>query len=93
MPRDWKKLAHAGGGEQWIGAFLSGPVMPPALRPNRGPMAEPTSPFQIADFRFYWAARLASTIAQMIMVIVIGWQVYDIARATMSSRRPRSSSA
>jgi MFS family permease len=47
-------------------------------------MAEPTSPFQIADFRFYWVARLASTIAQMIMVIVIGWQVYDIARVTMS---------
>jgi MFS family permease len=47
-------------------------------------MAAPTSPFQIADFRFYWVARLASTIAQMIMVIVIGWQVYDIARASMS---------
>src|ERR1044071_10335804 len=28
-------------------------------------------------------ARLASTIAQMAMVIVIGWQVYDIARHTM----------
>jgi MFS family permease len=41
------------------------------------------SPFAIADFRFYWVARLASTIAQMTMVIVIGWQVYDIARATM----------
>ena len=26
-------------------------------------------------------ARLATTIAQMAMVIVIGWQVYDIARA------------
>ena len=47
-------------------------------------MAAPSSPFQIADFRFYWVARLASTIAQMIMVIVIGWQVYDIARTTMS---------
>ena len=38
-------------------------------------------PFRIADFRFYWAARLASTIAQMGMMLVIGWQVYDIARA------------
>jgi MFS family permease len=47
-------------------------------------MAAPTSPFQIADFRFYWVARLSSTIAQMIMVIVIGWQVYDLARASMS---------
>jgi MFS family permease len=41
------------------------------------------SPFAIADFRFYWVARLASTIAQMSMVIVIGWQVYDIARLSM----------
>src|SRR4051794_32421552 len=45
-------------------------------------MPEP-SPFAIADFRFYWVARLASTVAQMSMVIVIGWQVYDIARLTM----------
>ena len=41
------------------------------------------SPFAIADYRFYWVARLSSTIAQMSMVIVIGWQVYDIARHTM----------
>src|ERR1700704_6316416 len=41
------------------------------------------SPFSIADFRVYWVARLASTIAQMSMVIVIDWQVYDIARLTM----------
>jgi MFS family permease len=42
-------------------------------------------PFAIRDFRFYWTARLASTIAQMSMVIVIGWQVYDIARRTMDT--------
>src|ERR1044072_5052008 len=41
------------------------------------------SPFAIADFRFYWVTPLASTIAPMIMGIVIGWQVYDIARETM----------
>src|SRR5215210_578109 len=40
-------------------------------------------PFAIRDFRFYWTARLASTVAQMSMIIVIGWQVYDIARRTM----------
>jgi MFS family permease len=49
-------------------------------------MVEPRHPFAIRDFRFYWTARLASTIAQMSMVIVIGWQVYDIARHTMSTR-------
>ncbi|MBA3510868.1 MFS transporter [Sphingomonas sp.] len=41
-------------------------------------------PLKIPAFRAYWLARLASTIAQMAMVIVIGWQVYDIARQTMS---------
>jgi MFS family permease len=46
----------------------------------------PAHPFSVPDFRFYWTARLASTVAQMAMVIVIGWQVYDIARQTMSTR-------
>jgi MFS family permease len=41
-------------------------------------------PFRIPAFRAYWLARLASTIAQMAMVIVIGWQVYDIARQSMN---------
>ena len=41
-------------------------------------------PLRIADFRSFWLARLTTTVAQMAMVIVIGWQVYDIARQTMS---------
>ena len=40
-------------------------------------------PLRIPAFRAYFVARLASTIAQMAMVIVIGWQVYDIARQSM----------
>jgi MFS family permease len=40
-------------------------------------------PLRIPAFRYYWLARLTSTIGQMAMVIVIGWQVYDIARHTM----------
>src|SRR4051812_34370150 len=43
----------------------------------------PRHPFAVRDFRFYFTARLASTIGQMAMVIVIGWQVYDIARRSM----------
>jgi MFS family permease len=43
-------------------------------------------PLKIPAFRSFWLARLATTIAQMAMVIVIGWQVYDIARETMSIR-------
>lgn len=40
-------------------------------------------PFSVPNFRAYWIARLAATLGQMAMVIVIGWQVYDIARASM----------
>lgn len=40
-------------------------------------------PFRIAAFRAYWISRLLTTIAQMAMIIVIGWQVYGIARQTM----------
>ena len=44
------------------------------------------APLRIPDFRAFWLARLTTTIGQMAMVIVIGWQVYDIARATMDIR-------
>jgi MFS family permease len=40
-------------------------------------------PLRIPAYRAFWLARLSATIAQMAMVIVIGWQVYDIARHTM----------
>jgi MFS family permease len=46
-------------------------------------MAPPRHPFAVRDFRYYWIARFTTTMAQMSMVIVIGWQVYDIARRTM----------
>ncbi|GAA4715116.1 MFS transporter [Sphingomonas lutea] len=42
------------------------------------------APLRIPAFRAFWLARLTTTIAQMAMVIVIGWQVYDISRETMS---------
>jgi MFS family permease len=41
------------------------------------------SPLRIRDFRFYWIARLATTLAQTSMVVIIGYQVYDIARGTL----------
>jgi len=44
------------------------------------------APLRIPAYRFFWLARLMTTIAQMAMVIVIGWQVYDIARASMGIR-------
>ncbi|HYW17629.1 MAG TPA: MFS transporter [Allosphingosinicella sp.] len=38
-------------------------------------------PFCFANFRYYWAARLTATLAQTAMMLIIGWQVYNIARA------------
>jgi MFS family permease len=49
-------------------------------------MAPARHPFAVRDFRFYWVARFASTVGQISMVVVIGWQVYDIARRTMDTR-------
>jgi len=49
-------------------------------------MAAPPHPFAFRDFRFLWAARFLSTIGQNSMVVVIGWQVYDIARRSMSTK-------
>lgn len=38
-------------------------------------------PFRFANFRYYWAARLSATLAQSAMILIIGWQVYNLARA------------
>ncbi|MDO7843010.1 MFS transporter [Sphingomonas immobilis] len=40
-------------------------------------------PFHIPAFRAYWLSRLTSTIALSAMAIIIGWQVYGIARDDM----------
>jgi MFS family permease len=39
------------------------------------------SPLAYPDFRLYWIARFAAVTATMAMVVIIGWQVYDIARS------------
>lgn len=44
------------------------------------------NPFAIPNFRAFFAARIAANIASAMLVIVIGWQVYDIARTTMSTK-------
>ncbi len=43
-------------------------------------MSEPTSPLQIADYRYYWVSRFLSVIATIGMVVIIGYQLYDVAR-------------
>lgn len=49
-------------------------------------MSKPVHPLSIPNFRAYWAARFAMTVAQNGMIIVIGWQAYSIARLTMDPR-------
>lgn len=41
----------------------------------------PTSPLSIPDFRLYWISRFAAVLSTMGMVVIIGYQVYDTARA------------
>lgn len=43
-------------------------------------MADTPHPFQIANFRAYWASRLSMTLGQYAMMLIIGWQAYNIAR-------------
>lgn len=63
-----------------------------ALQPSKRIAMNPadaedrTSVFAIPDYRYFWITKLASTTSQMILVIVIGWMVYDIARETMPER-------
>ncbi len=38
------------------------------------------SPLRIDNFRAYWFSRLSMTLAQYAMMLIIGWQTYNIAR-------------
>jgi MFS family permease len=44
------------------------------------------APLLIPNYRAFWASRFMATVGGQMLVIVIGWQVYDIARQTMSPR-------
>ena len=44
-------------------------------------MSHAQSPLGLADFRFYLIARLAASLATTGMVVIIGYQVYDVARS------------
>lgn len=54
-------------------------------------MNEPTSPIQIRDFRLVWLARFCSTLATSGMVIIIGYQLYDVARSQYGMSIPQAS--
>ncbi|MBO9547512.1 MFS transporter, partial [Caulobacter sp.] len=41
---------------------------------------QPSSPLQIADYRRFWLARFLSVFATLSVVVLIGYQTYDVAR-------------
>ncbi len=43
-------------------------------------MSAQQHPLSIANFRYFWLARLASTLGQYAMLLIIGWQTYNLAR-------------
>jgi MFS family permease len=45
-------------------------------------VTEPTSPLHIADYRLFWLARFTSCVATIGMVVVLGYQLYDLARGS-----------
>lgn len=49
--------------------------------PSDSDLKAPSHPFKVRNFRIYWVNRLARTLAQYAMLLIIGWQVYNLARA------------
>ena len=45
------------------------------------PHSPPTSPLRIADYRKFWLARFFQVFASTGMVVIIGYQLYDVARS------------
>ncbi|HWU03501.1 MAG TPA: MFS transporter, partial [Novosphingobium sp.] len=43
-------------------------------------MENASTPLHIPDYRRFWAARFASVLATSGMVVIIGYQLYDVAR-------------
>jgi MFS family permease len=44
-------------------------------------VSEPTTPLQIPDYRRYWVSRFFAVSSTLSMVVLIGYQTYDVARA------------
>jgi MFS family permease len=46
-------------------------------------MLDERHPFAFRDFRLFWVARLCVMLAQNCLIVIVGGQVYDLARASM----------
>lgn len=47
----------------------------------------PRHPLAYRDYRLFWVARFCGVIATLSLVVVLGWQVYDIARSEYGMSR------
>jgi MFS family permease len=63
----WKASADCAGGEKPIGGYC---------------MSAP-HPFSFPAYRAYWISRLASMLSQYGMMLIVGWQAYNLARESM----------
>ena len=50
-------------------------------------VTEPTSPLQIPDFRSFWLARFLAVFSTLSMVVLVGYQTYDVARSAYGMSR------
>ncbi len=48
------------------------------------PAAKPDRVFAHRDYSLFWASRFASTLGVMVEGVTLGWQVYDVARHSLS---------
>lgn len=53
-------------------------------------MSEPISPIDIPDYRRFWLARFLAVIAVNSIVVLVGYQVYDVARADYGMAKPEA---
>jgi MFS family permease len=60
---------------------------------NPIPDTAPRSPLGIADYRRFWLARCASFMAGSGMVVILGYQLYDLARRSYGLTIPQASFA
>ncbi len=54
------------------------------------PIDQITSPLAIADYRRFWVARFLAVFSTISMVVLIGYQTYDIARSDYAMSRPEA---
>jgi MFS family permease len=53
-------------------------------------VSAPTSPLQIPDYRRFWAARFLTVFSTLSMVVLIGYQTYDVARSDYGMSQPQA---